>query len=203
MPWIVKFSICHSPTSMATLSPYHLLQEYGNLLSQLLLSSLIFPRQPEWWFYNDWLAPARSDPSLVCWSVFLIVLKIFLAYPSHHPTLVYPTSTLCLSYCNSRLADLPANQAHSLPSIRHFKLLVFPRIFLFYFIYLFLAALGVRCCAQAFSSCSDWGYSSLRCAGFSLRWLLLLRNTGSRQAGFSSCGWRALERRLNSCRART
>ena len=32
------------------------------------------------------------------------------------------------------------------------------------------------------------GYSSLRCAGFSLRWLLLLRSTGCRRAGFSSCG---------------
>ena len=32
------------------------------------------------------------------------------------------------------------------------------------------------------------GYSSLRCTGFSLRWLLLLRSTGARRAGFSSCG---------------
>ena len=32
------------------------------------------------------------------------------------------------------------------------------------------------------------GYSSLRGAGFSLRWLLLLWSTGSRHAGFSSCG---------------
>ena len=32
------------------------------------------------------------------------------------------------------------------------------------------------------------GYSSLRCAGFSLRWLLLLQSTGSRRTGFSSCG---------------
>ena len=35
------------------------------------------------------------------------------------------------------------------------------------------------------------GYSSLRCAGFSLQWLLLLRSTGSRRAGISSCGSRA------------
>ena len=35
------------------------------------------------------------------------------------------------------------------------------------------------------------GYSSLRCTGFSLWWLLLLRSTGSRRAGFSSCGSRA------------
>ena len=32
------------------------------------------------------------------------------------------------------------------------------------------------------------GYSSLRCAGFSLWWLLLLQSMGSRRAGFSSCG---------------
>ena len=32
------------------------------------------------------------------------------------------------------------------------------------------------------------GYSSLRCMGFSLRWLLLLRSTDSRHTGFSSCG---------------
>ena len=33
--------------------------------------------------------------------------------------------------------------------------------------------------------------SSLRCTGFSLWWLLLLRNTGSRGAAFSSCGSQA------------
>ena len=33
-----------------------------------------------------------------------------------------------------------------------------------------------------------WVGSSLRYAGFSLRWLLLLRSTGSRRVGFNSCG---------------
>ena len=47
---------------------------------------------------------------------------------------------------------------------------------LFYFIYFWLhwvlvAALGLL---------ASGGYSSLRCAGFSLRWLLLLRSTGTR-----------------------
>ena len=46
------------------------------------------------------------------------------------------------------------------------------------------------------------GYSSLRCAGFSLQWLLLLQSTGARCTGFSSCGSRALERRLSSCGTR-
>ena len=35
------------------------------------------------------------------------------------------------------------------------------------------------------------GCSLLRCAGFSLWWLLLLQNTGSRCTGFSSCGTQA------------
>ena len=43
--------------------------------------------------------------------------------------------------------------------------------------------------------------SSLLCVGL-LWWLLLLRSTGSRCAGFSSCGSQALERRLNSCGTR-
>ena len=43
--------------------------------------------------------------------------------------------------------------------------------------------------------------SSLRCAGFSSCWLLLLQSTGSSCVGFSSCGSWALERRLSSCGA--
>ena len=59
--------------------------------------------------------------------------------------------------------------------------------FLNKFIYLFLAMLGLHCCACSFSSRGEQGYSSLWCTGFSLRWLLLLRSTGSRRIGFSSC----------------
>ena len=33
----------------------------------------------------------------------------------------------------------------------------FKKYICIFFIYLFLAALGLRCCAWAFSSCSDWG----------------------------------------------
>ena len=46
------------------------------------------------------------------------------------------------------------------------------------------------------------GYSSFWRTGFSLRWLLWLQSTGSRCAGFSSCGLRALECRLSSCGTR-
>ena len=47
-------------------------------------------------------------------------------------------------------------------------------------------------------------YSSLWCMGFvgvSLRWLLLLWSTGSRRAGFSSCGMRAQNLWLAGSRA--
>ena len=48
-----------------------------------------------------------------------------------------------------------------------------------YFIYLFLTALGFRCCTQAFLVAASRGYSLLRCAGLSL-------------SGFSCCGAQAL-----------
>ena len=58
-----------------------------------------------------------------------------------------------------------------------------------YIIYLFLAVLGLRCCACRLSLvAASGGYFSLGCTGFSLQWLLLLRSTGSRRTGFSSCG---------------
>ena len=59
------------------------------------------------------------------------------------------------------------------------------------FIYLFLTALGLRCCTWAFSSCGERGYSLLQCTDFSLWWLFLLRSTGSWSVGFSSCGTQA------------
>ena len=55
--------------------------------------------------------------------------------------------------------------------------------FFFFLIYLFLAVLGLHFCARAFSSCGEWGHSSLRCVGLSLSRPLLLRSTGSRRAG--------------------
>ena len=68
------------------------------------------------------------------------------------------------------------------------------------FIHLFLAALGLCCGLSLVAASGD--YSSLRCAGFSLQWFLLLQSTGSRCAGFSSCGSRALERRFSGCGTR-
>ena len=76
-------------------------------------------------------------------------------------------------------------------------------ILFFWLRWVFIAARGLSLVA------SSGGYSSLRCTGFSLRWLLLLRSTGSRRAGsvvvahgVSSCGSCAVEHRLSSCGAR-
>ena len=58
----------------------------------------------------------------------------------------------------------------------------------FIYLFLFLAVLGLRCCTQAFSSCGERGLLFVAVSGLSLSWLLLLQSTGSRRAGFSSCG---------------
>ena len=58
------------------------------------------------------------------------------------------------------------------------------------FIYFRLHRVFVAMCRLSLVAVSR-GYTLLRCMGFSLWWLLLLRSTGSRHAGFSSCGTRA------------
>ena len=73
-------------------------------------------------------------------------------------------------------------------------------LFFFFLIYFWLCWVFVAARRLSLVAVSG-GYSSLRCTGFSLRWLLLLRSTGFRRKGFSSCGSRALEHRLSSCGA--
>ena len=75
------------------------------------------------------------------------------------------------------------------------------KLFIYLFIYLWLSWVFVAVHGLSLVAASG-GYSLLRCAGFSLRWLLLMWSTGSRHMGFSSCGWWALERRLSSCGTR-
>ena len=65
--------------------------------------------------------------------------------------------------------------------------------------YSLLAALGLHCCAQAFSSCGGQGLLLLQCSGFSLQRLLLLQSTGSRAGRLSRCEAQALEHELSSC----
>ena len=73
-------------------------------------------------------------------------------------------------------------------------------LFIYLFIYLRLRWVFVAARVLPLVAVSG-GYSSLRCAGFSLQWLLLLQSTGSRHVAFSSCSTWALERSLSSCDA--
>ena len=67
---------------------------------------------------------------------------------------------------------------------------LFIYLFIYLFVYFWLLWVFVSACGLS-QVVVNGGYSSLRCTGFSLRWLLLLQNTDSRCAGFSSCGARA------------
>ena len=59
-------------------------------------------------------------------------------------------------------------------------------------IYLFIWLHWVLVAARGLSLVvASRGYSLLQCMGFSLWWPLLLWSTGSRHAGFSSCGMQA------------
>ena len=51
-----------------------------------------------------------------------------------------------------------------------------------------MAALGVHCCALAFSSCGKWGLLFVVVRGLLIAVASLLQSTGSRHVGFSSCG---------------
>ena len=76
-----------------------------------------------------------------------------------------------------------------------FKELIFFLFICFWLRWVFVAEHGLSLVA------ASRGYSSLRCAGFSLQWLLLLQSTGSRRAGFSSCGTQAQQLWLAGSRA--
>ena len=69
------------------------------------------------------------------------------------------------------------------------RILFFFLIYLFVCLFVYLWPRWVFVAAHRLSLvAASGGYSLLRCAGFSLWWLLLLRSTGSRRVGFSSCG---------------
>ena len=56
-----------------------------------------------------------------------------------------------------------------------------PHLFTYILFFLFLAALGLRYCTWAFSSCGEWGLRS-SCDSQDFSWLLL-RSMGSRAHG--------------------
>ena len=116
------------------------------------------------------------------------------------------------------------NTDHNIQQIYHVQML--PNSFFFFecvlqiFFFLFknfLAALGLCCCARAFFSCGKWGllFIAVRRLLIALASLVVehglqahrlqqLWHVGSVVVtyGLSSCGVRAVERRLSSCGAR-
>ena len=59
------------------------------------------------------------------------------------------------------------------------------------FIYLFLAALGLCCCAWAFSSCDEWGLLFIAMHGLLIAVASLVAEHGLQARGLSSCGTQA------------
>ena len=86
------------------------------------------------------------------------------------------------------MAETAASEAICLGTRKGLFIIVVRTFILFIYFWLhwvFVAAHGLSLVE------ASRGYSSLRCAAFSLQSLLLLRSTGSRRAGFSNCGSRA------------
>ena len=110
--------------------------------------------------------------------------------------MIYNTITKYFSVVLPRKVGIQMNDRHRENLNGLFIYLFIYKFIYFWLRWVFVAAHGLPLVV------ASGGYSSLQCTGFSLRWLLLLRSTGSRHAGFSSCGVRALERRLSSCGAR-
>ena len=127
-----------------------------------------------------------SQSYFMCWCWLIATQEIknpqrsLSSHPPIKPVIIYMCVCVCVCIC----------------------FIIFLNKFIYLFIYYFLAALGLCCCVRAFSSCSERGLLFVMVTGFSLQWLLLLWSTGSRHMGFSSCGTRALEPRLNCCGAR-
>ena len=67
--------------------------------------------------------------------------------------------------------------------------------------YLFLTALGLCCCVQAFSSCGKWGLLFLAVHGLLTAVASLVAEHGLQSAGFSSCGTWAQQLWLAGSRA--
>ena len=78
--------------------------------------------------------------------------------------------------------ESPAKRDEVVPGSFFFFFFLINLFIYFWLHWVFIAAHGLSLVAVS------GAYSLLRCAGFSLRWLLLLRSMGFRCVGFSSCG---------------
>ena len=104
-----------------------------------------------------------------------------------------------LGYCRI-LSRVPCATQQVLVGYQFYFILFINKFLFILFIYFWLRWVFVAVCGLSLVVASG-GYSSLRCAGFSLWWLLLLWSTGSRCADFSSCGTWAQQLWLMGSRA--
>ena len=113
------------------------------------------------------------------WGLYLLIPFIYLSNPPPHPSLLSGNHLFVLCIYESVFV------LFCFLFLKLFCSLI--NLFIYFWLHwVFVAARGLSLVA------ASGGYFSLRCACFSLWWLLLLRSTGSRCAGFSSCGTWAL-----------
>ena len=98
--------------------------------------------------------PVLSVLSSLCLRTCLILLPLLQSQPSSHWfSLLHGSAHSTLHLLVKLIIICPFK--HPLPCSRIYKAAFFKKII--YLIYLFLTALGLRCCVQAFSSCTEWG----------------------------------------------
>ena len=158
-----------------------------------LFNSRTFSRPPKETPYPFRVTPHSPSPqTLATINLFSVFLSICLFWTFHiyriMQHVVFGVWLPSLSIMFSRFIHVVAYISISL--------LFFFKINLFIYLWLSWVFVAARRLSLVVAS---GGYSSLRCAGFSLQWLLLSWNMGFRCIGFSSCGLQVLEHRLSSC----
>ena len=149
--------------------------------------SRVMSRLCRWWTEGSLSASCTDWGSPSCSAC----VRKSLAWTPALPT--RPSSLSCYKGLRGRLfiwepiTSVPSGAGTAMVSpLSHsfFFFLIFFKIY-FWLCWVFVAVRRLSLVA------ASGGYSSLRCMGFSLRWLLSLRSTGSRRVGFSSCGTQA------------
>ena len=136
---------------------------------------------------------AQGSNFSTSWPTLVIFFSFLFFFYSSHPN---ACGVICISLMFSLISHFYPNVQRNNIKVFRLYLWVFlhksPFILFFFFFSFFLnlffglhwVFVAVRRLPLVVAS---RGYSSLRCAGFSLRWLLLLRSMVSRHTGFSSC----------------
>ena len=113
----------------------------------------------------------------------LVILKIFQTSTFYYIAFVMVISDLwCYYWKRLWLTEGLGDGQHYL-AMRYFLI----KVCTFLLVYLVLAALGLHCCTQAFSSCGTWGPFLAAVCRLLTAGAPLLRSTGSRLRGLSSC----------------